>query len=116
MERVTSHVHACATHYVFFLSGPTAGAGVGAGGDAKPSTDASIVASASINAADSTLHPGAPAELFVAGEARFGHDTDYELFSVSPDGKRFLIPRPVNAAENNSPITVVVNWPAAVKK
>jgi hypothetical protein len=54
--------------------------------------------------------------LFVAGEARLGHDTDYELFSVSPDGKRFLIPRPANAAENNSPITVVLNWVAGVKK
>ena len=54
------------------------------------------------------LHPGEGAELFASGRALMPRDTPYELFSHRM-AKRFLIPRPANAAENSRPITVVLN-------
>ena len=45
------------------------------------------------------------------------HSHDYNAFAVSPDGKRFLIPRPVGGSEiGGGPITVVMNWAAGIKK
>jgi hypothetical protein len=44
----------------------------------------------------------------------FGH-----FYTVSDDGKRFLIISPPNAVSTNGisvPITVVVNWTAALRK
>jgi Tol biopolymer transport system component len=37
-----------------------------------------------------------------------------EVYDVAPDGRRFLVD--VAAAQPNDPITVVVNWPALLKK
>ena len=45
------------------------------------------------------------------------HSHDYNAFAVSPDGKRFLIHRPVGGSEiGGGPITVVMNWAAGIKK
>ena len=79
-----------------------------------PSGD--TVVSVNIDAAGDTVHPGARLELFASGHAFLSHTSPYALFSVSPDGKRFLIPRPVNTAENIAPLTVVLNWAAGLKK
>ena len=43
----------------------------------------------------------------------------YHTYAVSPDGQRFLIPRPVSNLQGDaasSPITVVLNWTAALKR
>ena len=42
----------------------------------------------------------------------------YLAYAVSADGQRFLIPRPpsTGADEAPSPITVVLNWTAALRK
>jgi serine/threonine protein kinase len=47
-------------------------------------------------------HPGGPAN----------------SFAVAPDGQRFLLPRPAGSAREPAPstITVVLNWPALLKK
>ena len=37
-------------------------------------------------------------------------------YDVTPDGKRFLINVPTDDATLSSAITVVLNWPAALKK
>jgi hypothetical protein len=74
------------------------------------------VVSVNINAAGDTLNPGARLDLFASGHALLSHTSPYALFSVSPDGKRFLIPRPLNTAENIAPLTVVLNWAAGLKK
>jgi hypothetical protein len=37
------------------------------------------------------------------------------VFAVSADGKRFLIPSPVEEA-SNMPLTILLNWPATLKK
>ena len=43
--------------------------------------------------------------------ALFGTGYKCHQYDVSPDGQRFLI----NAAESSaSPLTVVINWPAAI--
>jgi serine/threonine protein kinase/Tol biopolymer transport system component len=63
---------------------------------------------------------GDPMELFDSGYVELGHvGVNYHTYAVSPDGQRFLIPRPVStsAAEAASaPITVVLNWAAGLKK
>ena len=55
------------------------------------------------------FQPGVPQPLF---DVRLG--PTYPSFDVSADG-RFLIATPVEQA-TNEPITVVLNWPAALKK
>ena len=49
----------------------------------------------------------------------FGHNGNWNTFAVSSDGQRFLITRPesnLNGALANTPITVVLNWTAALPK
>jgi hypothetical protein len=66
---------------------------------------------AQVNAQRSAFNVGAVQPLFVPraiGSQRWAHD-------VSPDGQRFL----VNAVEEQAeaaPITLVVNWPALLRK
>jgi len=54
---------------------------------------------------DVTGTPGRPRELFRVGEV-----TDY---AVAPDGQRFIVVRPLSVAKEQ-PLTVIVNWPAAL--
>jgi len=42
----------------------------------------------------STLQPGEPRALFDSGYLNVNHPSNYHVFAVSPDGQRFLIPRP----------------------
>ena len=57
-----------------------------------------------------SLEPSAPRELFplpILGE-------DVNPYDVAPDGQRFLIPGTLQQAAQ--PLTVIVNWPALLKK
>src|SRR5262245_25194600 len=50
---------------------------------------------ADITVTGSTIQAGAPHALFDSGYVNLGHITgNYHVFAVSPDGQRFLIPRP----------------------
>ena len=40
-------------------------------------------------------------------------DRDLQPYAVSPDGKRFLVLKPVGGPQ---PLEVIVNWPALLKK
>jgi hypothetical protein len=55
----------------------------------------------------SNLEPGSPSVLFPI-------DPSAEWYEVAADGQRFLVPLPV--AGPPSSMTVVLNWPAALKK
>ena len=72
---------------------------------------------AEIRESGSSVQPGIPHELFPQGFLNISHAQPYHPYAVAPDG-RFLIPRSLSgAAETTSlPITVVVNWMAALKK
>ena len=61
---------------------------------------------------------GEPTALFDSGYLNFTHGLNYHTYAVSPDGQRFLIPRPEGTEEGAAatPITVVVNWTAAVTR
>jgi len=73
-------------------------------------------------AAGSTFEFSAPHPLFDSLYLNNapGHTGNWNTFDVSSDGQRFLIARPeagnITAALANTPITVVVNWTAALKK
>jgi hypothetical protein len=54
------------------------------------------------------LDVGAPVALFRG-------DLDIENYDVAPDGSRFLVSTPVEKVRE-SPIRVIVNWDAALKK
>jgi len=63
--------------------------------------------------------PGTPRELFKVKMVLVPHSTAIAVFhtyAVSPDAKRFLIPRPVSAFRGVAapPIVVVLNWTAAL--
>ena len=69
----------------------------------------------------STLESEAPRPLFDSGyiNAPNGHTGNWNTFAVSADGQRFLIPRPEAGVANaltGTPITVMLNWTAAIKK
>jgi Tol biopolymer transport system component len=75
--------------------------------------------SAKVNPAGPTFEYGDPAVLFESLYANAGHGSPYEAFAVSPDGQRFLIPRPEGSegqGTESAPITVVLNWTAGLKK
>ncbi len=66
-----------------------------------------------VNTTAATLEAGIPKPLF-----QTQLDSTYRgrnFYVVSPDGQRFLLLEPVNDAAS-PPITVVVNWPALLKK
>ena len=71
-----------------------------------------------VNQAGPTFEYGGPTELFDSGYVNYSHGSYYHAYAVSPDGQRFLIPRPEGANQGSTPapITVVVNWPAAVAR
>jgi len=72
--------------------------------------------SVAVHSTDSSLEVGRPVRLF---ETRLSTvpNANYtrNQYDVAPDGQRFLINEPSGDA-SASPITVVVNWPAAVKR
>jgi Tol biopolymer transport system component len=53
---------------------------------------------------------GTPKPLF---EAAIGNAASFE---VSKDGRRFLLPVPVEQADDSAPMNVVLNWPEMLKK
>jgi len=71
-------------------------------------------------ATGTTIEFSAPRPLFDSGyfNNAAGHTGSYNTFDVSSDGQRFLIPRPeaANIELANTPITVVINWTAALNK
>ena len=76
---------------------------------------------AEIRVAGSSIQPGIPHELFDSGVRGLSNHSGgiYHPFAVSADGQRFLIPRPVASLQGeaaSTPITVVLNWAAALKK
>jgi Tol biopolymer transport system component len=80
------------------------------------------LASVKMNAA-SGINSEPPVELFSTGYVNFPHGGGSFLpYAVSPDGKRFLIPRPerpdLSAAGDatQTPITVIFNWASTVKR
>jgi hypothetical protein len=80
------------------------------------------MASVKINASGSVFNFDPPVELFETGYINFSHSGGTFLpYAVSPDGQKFLIPRPerpdVGASDlATTPITVIVNWAATVKR
>jgi hypothetical protein len=76
--------------------------------------------SVKVNPAGPTFEYGDPTELFDSGYVNFGHTSGvYHTYAVSPDGQRFLIPRPETIGSEmiaSAPITVVVNWTSGLKK
>jgi Tol biopolymer transport system component/predicted Ser/Thr protein kinase len=73
---------------------------------------------ADIRVSGASIQPGVPHALFDSGYFNFGHSGPYNTYAVSADGQRFLIPRPANATAEvpSRPITVIVNWTAALRK
>ena len=64
--------------------------------------------------ADTTFEAGIPKALFQT--SFMGYITGgFEHYAVSPDGQRFLLNVPAGAA-TEAPITIVLNWPALLKK
>jgi Tol biopolymer transport system component len=80
------------------------------------------IVAVAINATGSKFEYSTPRPLFDSGyiNTNFGgHTGSWNTFSVSADGQQFLIPRPesnLTAAAANTPITVVLNWTAALRK
>jgi eukaryotic-like serine/threonine-protein kinase len=75
--------------------------------------------SVKVNPAGPTFEYGDPTELFDSGYVNFIHGLNYHTYAVSPDGQRFLIPRPEAALDTEAapaPITVVVNWTRALTR
>jgi hypothetical protein len=70
---------------------------------------------APIQAAGLTLHVGTPVSLFRTRIVGGGQSSQSQQYAVSPDGQRFLIN--IIADESTaSPITIVTNWTAGLKK
>jgi eukaryotic-like serine/threonine-protein kinase len=76
--------------------------------------------SVKVNPTGPTFEYGDSTELFDSGYVNFGHTSGvYHTYAVSPDGQRFLIPRPETVGSEeiaSAPITVVVNWTSGLKK
>ena len=62
--------------------------------------------------AGATLDSGTPREMFDTGLTLSPLQDQYR---VTPDGQRFLVLKPV-AEATPTPITVVVNWAAGLRK
>jgi Tol biopolymer transport system component len=64
----------------------------------------------------SNVRYSSPTELFDVPGAALGHNGGpYHFYAVSPDGQRFLVPRPVSSLDvaASPPITVIQNWAAS---
>ena len=71
-----------------------------------------------VRATGTTFEFSAPRPLFDSGYLNFapGHTGNYNTFDVSADGTRFLIPRPLASDIVETPLTVVLNWTAALRQ
>jgi eukaryotic-like serine/threonine-protein kinase len=58
---------------------------------------------------------GTPAQLFTAPAREQVSSTDFMNYDVSADGQRFLINKPIDAAEA-PPLKIILNWPAEVSR
>jgi hypothetical protein len=68
---------------------------------------------APVRAADASFESSTPKRLFpIASVSGY---IDRDEYAVSADGSRFLVSRPTGDAAN-SPVTVVVNWRASLKR
>ena len=56
-----------------------------------------------------TVEPETPVALFATHVGGALQGTSTQLYSVSPDGKQFLM-NTIVAEAGNSPITVILNW------
>jgi Tol biopolymer transport system component len=65
-----------------------------------------------VNGTGSTFDAGVPRRLFETEYINLPHTWNYHTYAVSPDGQRFLIPRPAGqaASASSSPIAVFLNW------
>jgi Tol biopolymer transport system component len=71
-----------------------------------------------VNPSGSAFEAATPTELFDSGYVNISHAVPrYHPYVVSPDGQRFLIPRPVAATGSTElPIVVVENWREELKQ
>jgi eukaryotic-like serine/threonine-protein kinase len=81
-------------------------------------TSSGKLMSVKVNPSGSTFEYGDPVALFDSGYINFAHGLNYHTYAVSPDGQRFLIPRPEGATNTaqSTPITVVMNWARAAAR
>jgi Tol biopolymer transport system component len=66
-----------------------------------------------VKTAGTTFEFGVPRPLFDSNYINLSHATPYHPYAVSPDGQRFLIPRPPPNAPTqlaSPPVIVVLNW------
>ena len=76
---------------------------------------------AEVRSTSARFEYGARKKLFDSQEVAPGHASPYHPYAVSREGQRFLIPRIPRAAGTVSDtsktfVTVVLNWPALLKK
>jgi len=73
-----------------------------------------------VKSAGSAFETGTPQELFEPAYVNLPHGSGgpYHTYAVSPDGQRFLIPRPPSNDQQTTatPIVVVLNWLEGLKK
>jgi len=67
--------------------------------------------SVNLTLGSNSVRPSAPHELFPLPSVDIG----VSPYDVAPDGQRFLVCAPPEKADSQ-PLTVIVNWPALVKK
>jgi Tol biopolymer transport system component len=65
-----------------------------------------------VRTSDTSVQPDSPRELFPTS-LRGGAETPYD---VTADGQRFLLSSPAEGRNSTPPLTVIVNWDAALKK
>jgi Tol biopolymer transport system component len=66
-----------------------------------------------------TFEVGTPKPLFDSGYVNRAHGFLYHPYAVTPDGQRFLIPRPVSSVTEDTtaaPVIVVMNWVEGIRK
>jgi Tol biopolymer transport system component len=70
-----------------------------------------------VRSTGATFEAGTPKALFDSGYLNLAHSGFYHTYAVSPDGQRFLIPRPPAGSPDtdSSPIVVVLNWAAGLR-
>ena len=70
-----------------------------------------------IHESGSSLQFSTPRELFAVGMLNLGHALPYQAPAISADG-RFLVPLATSTVSNpvENPITVTLNWAAALRK
>lgn len=73
-----------------------------------------------VKTAGDSIEFTSPQALFDSRYINLVHATNFLSYEVSADGERFLIPRPAASATgdsaNDTPITVVLNWQAGLKR